>query len=62
MTGEDKGMQNEMKQLVMGEVDMMKAILKGDGVSKPLYSHVPFHAYSIKTGDQKRGILIYVSV
>lgn len=34
MTGEDKELQEELKQLMMGEVKMMKAIIKGDGVSK----------------------------
>lgn len=39
MLGEDKELQQEFQQLVKGEIEMFKAIAKGEGVSE-LLSHI----------------------
>lgn len=35
ITGEDKELQEEFKQLVKGEVEIFKAIMQGQGISEP---------------------------
>ena len=49
MLGEDKELQQEFQQLVKGEIELFKAIAKGEGVSKYQHTdHAPNRIWKTK--------------